>query len=66
MVQHKITTESEKMILDLIPEVWAYSPAKIINSQIEKKIIDRIVKPTLKALRNKKNLIEVFIRRFND
>ena len=43
------------MILDLIPEVWSYSPAKIINSQIEKKIIDRIVKPTLKALRNKKS-----------
>ncbi len=39
----------------------AYSPAKIINSQIEKKIIDRIVKPTLKALRNKKKSYRGFL-----
>ena len=32
----------------------AYSPAPIINSVLEKKIIDRIVKPTLHALKKKK------------
>ena len=38
----------------------AYSPALIINKSIEKKIIDRIVKPTLSALKKKKILIKVF------
>jgi len=33
----------------------AYSPAPIINKSIEKKIIDRIVKPTLLALKRKNN-----------
>ena len=33
----------------------AYSPAPIINKELEKKIIDRIVKPTLLALKRKKN-----------
>ena len=32
----------------------AYSPAPIINKKIEKKIINKIVKPTLKALKKKK------------
>ena len=32
----------------------AYSPAPIINKQLEKKIISRIVNPTLSALKNKK------------
>ena len=32
----------------------AYSPAKIINKNLEKKIINQIVKPTLKALKKKK------------
>ncbi len=32
----------------------AYSPAPIINNVLEKKIIDRIVKPTLQALKKKK------------
>ena len=32
----------------------AYSPAPIINKDLEKKIINRIVRPTLAALRNKK------------
>ncbi len=31
----------------------AYSPAPIINKHLEKKIIEKIVKPTLKALRKK-------------
>ena len=31
----------------------AYSPAKIINKDVEKKIINRIVKPTLRALKSK-------------
>ncbi len=31
----------------------AYSPAKIINKNLEKKIINQIVKPTLKALKKK-------------
>ena len=34
---------------------WAYSPAPIINSNLEKKIINRIVKPTLLALKSKSN-----------
>ena len=33
----------------------AYSPAEILNSGLEKKIINRIIKPTLKALRDKNN-----------
>ena len=33
----------------------AYSPAEILNNTLEKKIINRIVKPTLKALNNKNN-----------
>jgi len=33
----------------------AYSPAAVIDRDIEKKIINRIVKPTLKALRKRKN-----------
>ena len=33
----------------------AYSPAPIINNNLEKKIIHKIVKPTLTALRSKKN-----------
>jgi phosphoribosylamine---glycine ligase len=33
----------------------AYSPAPIINKSLEKKIIDKIVKPTLLALKRKKN-----------
>ena len=32
----------------------AYSPAPIINKNLEKKIINKIVKPTLQALKNKK------------
>ena len=33
----------------------AYSPAPIINKDLEKKIIERIIKPTLKALKSKNN-----------
>ena len=33
----------------------AYSPAPIINKKLEKKIINKIVKPTLRALKKKKN-----------
>ena len=32
----------------------AYSPAPIINKNLEKKIINKIVNPTLLALKNKK------------
>jgi phosphoribosylamine--glycine ligase len=39
----------------------AYSPAPIINKILEKKIIDRIVKPTLKALIKKKNAYTGFL-----
>ncbi len=39
----------------------AYSPAPIINNRIEKKIIDRIVKPTLLALKKKKNPYRGFL-----
>ena len=33
----------------------AYSPAKIINKKLEKKIKEKIIKPVLKALKEKKN-----------
>ena len=39
----------------------AYSPAPIINKSIEKKIIKRIVEPTLAALRKKKNPYKGFL-----
>jgi phosphoribosylamine---glycine ligase len=39
----------------------AYSPAPIINKLLEKKIIDRIVKPTLLALKRKKNSYKGFL-----
>ena len=39
----------------------AYSPAPIINKSLEKKIINRIVKPTLKVLRKKKNPYKGFL-----
>ncbi len=39
----------------------AYSPAPIINKSIEKKIIERIVKPTLIALKRKKNPYRGFL-----
>ncbi len=38
----------------------AYSPAPIVSKSLEKKIILKIVKPTLKALKSKKNLIMDF------
>ena len=38
----------------------AYSPAPIINKKLEKKIIDKIVKPTLYSLKEKESLIQVF------
>ena len=39
----------------------AYSPAPIINKTLEKKIIDKIVKPTLLALKRKKNPYNGFL-----
>tara|TARA_E500000178_G_scaffold345135_1_gene394525 strand:- start:718 stop:1986 length:1269 start_codon:yes stop_codon:yes gene_type:complete len=39
----------------------AYSPAPIINKLLEKKIINRIVKPTLIALKKKKQLYNGFL-----
>ena len=39
----------------------AYSPAPIINKQIEKKIISKIVKPTLTALKKSKNSYNGFL-----
>ena len=39
----------------------AYSPAPIINLKMEKKIIKKIVKPTLKALKDKKNYFSGFL-----
>ena len=39
----------------------AYSPAPIINKKLEHKIIERIVKPTLTALKNKKNAYTGFL-----
>jgi phosphoribosylamine---glycine ligase len=39
----------------------AYSPAPIINKKLERKIIDKIVKPTLLALKRKKNPYSGFL-----
>ena len=39
----------------------AYSPAPIINKKLEKKIINKIVKPTLLALKRKKNPYSGFL-----
>ena len=39
----------------------AYSPAPIINKSLEKKIINKIVKPTLLALKRKKNTYTGFL-----
>ena len=39
----------------------AYSPATIINKLLEKKIIDKIVKPTLLALKKKNNYYKGFL-----
>ncbi|MDB9744724.1 phosphoribosylamine--glycine ligase [Pelagibacteraceae bacterium] len=39
----------------------AYSPAPIMNKTLEKKIIDKIVKPTLVALKRKKNPYNGFL-----
>ena len=39
----------------------AYSPAKIINRRIERKILDKIVKPTLQALKKSKNYYRGFL-----
>ena len=39
----------------------AYSPAPIINKELERKIIERIVKPTLKSLKDKKQFYRGFL-----
>ena len=39
----------------------AYSPAPIIDNELEKKIIKRIVKPTLKSLKDKKQFYRGFL-----
>ncbi len=39
----------------------AYSPAPIVDENLEKKIITRIVKPTLKALKDKKEFYRGFL-----
>ncbi|MDC1130604.1 phosphoribosylamine--glycine ligase [Pelagibacteraceae bacterium] len=39
----------------------AYSPAPVINKKLEKKIINKIVKPTLSALKRKKNPYSGFL-----
>jgi len=39
----------------------AYSPAPLMNKNLEKKIINRIVEPTLKALKKKKNSYTGFL-----
>ena len=39
----------------------AYSPAPIINKDLEKKIITRIVKPTLRAIKKEKNFYSGFL-----
>ena len=39
----------------------AYSPAPIIDKELEKKIIERIVRPTLKSLKDKKQFYRGFL-----
>ena len=38
----------------------AYSPAPIFNKMLEKKVINKIIHPTLNALRKKKKTTQVF------
>ena len=44
----------------------AYSPANLMSKKLEKKIISKIVEPTLKALKKKKSLHWFFIHWIND
>ena len=45
----------------------AYSPAPIVNKKLEEKIINKIVKPTLMALKKKKKTIyRILVCWFND
>ena len=45
----------------------AYSPSPLLNKHIEKKIISRIIRPTIKALKTKKKSVyRFFIRWIND
>ena len=45
----------------------AYSPAPIVTKSLEKKIISKIIKPTLNALKKKKKILYwFFICWFND
>ncbi len=39
----------------------AYSPAPIINNELENKIVERIVKPTLRAIKSKKKFYRGFL-----
>ena len=44
----------------------AYSPTPIINKNIEDKIISKIIKPTLDALKRQKSIYWIFVYRVND
>ena len=44
----------------------AYSPAPIINRELEKQIIEKIVNPTLLALKEKESISRIFICWLND
>jgi len=39
----------------------AYSPSRLFSKNLEKKIIEKIIKPTLKALKDKKNKFKGFL-----
>ena len=44
----------------------AYSPAPIVTKSVEKKVISKIICPTLNALKRKRKSYNGFIRRIND
>ena len=51
----------KEKIWDQIPVEWCLFPCSNYNSTIEKKIISKIVKPTLKALKGKNILILIYV-----
>ena len=38
----------------------AYSPSRLINQALEEKILNKIIKPTIKALKELEQIIKVF------
>ena len=47
---HKRVLEGDE---EKILVVWAYSPSRLINKELEEKIISKIIEPTLKVIRDR-------------